>query len=68
MKLTTENLKSTTELSFFLEYEIGSSWWASWIGWDWGQKLSGKYFVWKVKRKYARYKQFKNTTQWKQIT
>lgn len=43
----------------FLDYEIRSSWWASWIGWDWGQELSGKYFAWKVKRKYARYKHSK---------
>jgi len=46
-------------LSIFLDYEISSSWWASWIGWNWGQELAGKYFAWKVKRKYARYKQRK---------
>lgn len=45
--------------SFFLDYEIRSSWWASWIGWNWGQELSGKYFAWKTSRKYARYKQSK---------
>ncbi len=44
---------------FFLDYEIRSSWWASWIGWNWGQELAGKYFAWKVKRKYARYNQSK---------
>ena len=72
MKLNTENFKSTTDLgnnanrmladsslSVFLDYEIRSSWWASWIGWSWGQELSGRYFAWKVKRKYARYKQSK---------
>ncbi len=46
-------------LSVFLDYEIRSSWWASWIGWNWGQELSGKYFAWKTIRKYARYKQSK---------
>jgi hypothetical protein len=46
-------------LSVFLDYEIRSSWWASCIGWDWGQELSGKYFAWKTSRKYARYKQSK---------
>lgn len=72
MKLNTENFKSTTNLgnnanrmladsslSVFLDYEIRSSWWASWIGWNWGQELSGKYFAWKTSRKYARYKQSK---------
>lgn len=43
-------------LRLFLDYEIRSSWWASWIGWNWGQELSGRYMAWKVKRKYARYK------------
>lgn len=46
-------------LLVFLDYEIRSSWWASWIGWDWGQKLAGKYFAWKTNRKYARYKRSK---------
>ncbi len=48
-----------SSLHVFIEYEIRSSWWASWIGWDWGQELSGKYFAWKTSRKYARYKQSK---------
>lgn len=51
-------------LSVLLDYEIRSSWWASWIGWNWGQKLSGSYFAWKVKRKYARYKKSKA---WEQL-
>ena len=42
-----------------LDYEIRSSCWASWISWSWMQVLSGKYFAWKVKHKYARYKQSK---------
>jgi hypothetical protein len=46
-------------IHYFLDYEIRSSWWASWIGWNWLQELSGKYFAWKVKRKYARYEQSK---------
>ena len=48
-----------SSLSVFLDYEIRSSWWASWIGWNWGRELSGKYFAWKTSRKYARYKQSK---------
>jgi hypothetical protein len=72
MKLNTENFKPTKDLcndakhvlpdsslSVFLDYEIRSSWWASWIGWNWGQELSGKYFAWKTSIKYARYKQSK---------
>lgn len=41
-----------------IDYEIKASWWASWIGWEWGQTLAGKYFAWKVQCKYARYKWF----------
>ena len=72
MKLNTQKFKPTTDLgndaklvladsslSVLLDYEIRSSWWASWIGWNWGQELSGKYFAWKTSRKYARYKQSK---------
>ena len=38
-----------------LNYEIHSHWLASWIGFEWGQDLMGKYFAWKVRRKYNRY-------------
>ena len=27
-------LLADSSLSFFLDYEIRSSWWASWIGWN----------------------------------
>jgi hypothetical protein len=77
MKLNTQNFKSTTDLgnfakpmltdsylSFLLDYEIRSSWWASCIFWNWGQKLSGKYFSWKTSRKYARYKESKAWEEW----
>ena len=46
----------SAQLDFLLEYEIRSSWWASYIGWDWGKELSGRYFANKVTRKYKRYK------------
>lgn len=39
-----------------LDYEIRSSWWASWIWWSWGQELAGSYFAWKTAKKMARYK------------
>ena len=38
-----------------LDYEVQSSWWASWVWWSWGRNLAGSYFAWKVKRKYGRY-------------
>lgn len=42
-------------IKVFLDYEIHSSKWASFVSWNWMQELSGRYFAWKVKRKYARY-------------
>ena len=38
-----------------LNYEVHSNRFASWIGFEWGQNLMGKYFAWKVRRKYNRY-------------
>ena len=38
-----------------LNYEIHSHWLASWICFSWGQDLMGRYFAWKVRRKYNRY-------------
>ena len=38
-----------------LDYEIRSSWWASWIFWGWGQSLAAKYYAWKVNLKWKRY-------------
>lgn len=38
-----------------MAYEIHSSWWARLMPFRWAQKLGGKYFAWKVGRKYARY-------------
>lgn len=48
--------RKVAPLEDFLDYEVRSSWWASWIGWDWGQELAGSYFAWKTRRKYTRYK------------
>jgi len=40
-----------------LDYEVHSAyWWASWIGSDYLQTLIARYFVWKMERKYKRYK------------
>lgn len=38
-----------------LDYEVHSHWLASWISFHWGQVLLGKYFAWKVRRKYTAY-------------
>jgi hypothetical protein len=38
-----------------LYYEVSSSWWAGWISINWLQDLACHYFLWKVRRKYARY-------------
>lgn len=50
-----KSLKKELSIQDVLDYEIRSSWWASWIGWNWGQELAGKYFAWKTTKKYARY-------------
>jgi NTP pyrophosphatase (non-canonical NTP hydrolase) len=42
-------------IQILLQYEIRSSWWASYISNPYLQDLSGKYFAWKVIRKYKRY-------------
>lgn len=38
-----------------LHYEVASSWWAGFISSDLGHTLVGKYYAWKVRRKFARY-------------
>lgn len=53
-------MRDTELYKIILKYEISSSWWASWIGWDWGQRLAGEYFKRKVRRKFARYIAFEN--------
>lgn len=47
-----------------LDYEIRASWWASWISARWMQNLAGKYYGWKVCRKYRRYKWSKDVQQY----
>ena len=50
-----QNLDNSLSVKQILEYECHSHWLASWIGFEWGQDLMGKYFAWKVRRKYNRY-------------
>ena len=47
----------------FLDYEIRAHWLASWVSFDWGQELLGRYFARKVKRKYNRYLRSKQWVQ-----
>jgi hypothetical protein len=46
-----------------IKYEVAASWWARKISVGWLQYLSGRYFAWKVKRKF---KHFKFHEQWRQ--
>lgn len=41
--------------SEILDYEIRASWWAPSVSHPWLQELTGRYFAWKVKRKYGRW-------------
>jgi len=50
-----EKKKISPILKIFLDYEINSHWLASYIWFEWGQLLMGKYFAWKVNRKYKRH-------------
>lgn len=44
------------EQNKFLEYEVFGSWWTGYIFAGWMQTLAGKYFAWKMLKKYNRYK------------
>ena len=48
--MTTDQLKRA-----ILDYEIRSSWWASWISNNWLQEISASWFAWKVNRKFRRW-------------
>lgn len=48
------------ECQIFLEYELANaSWWVSFIFWEWGQRLVGKYFSKKAYRKYCKFLQYR---------
>ncbi len=47
--------RSSLSLTELTQYEILSSWWASFVWWGWGQDLVIAYFTWKTKRKYEAY-------------
>jgi hypothetical protein len=47
-----------------LDYEIRSSWWASWISNDRVQNLTAAYFAWKVRRKCRRWEQSRRDAEW----
>jgi hypothetical protein len=44
--------------SVILDYEVKASWWANWISCKYGHSLAGKYFAWKVCRKFKRWKRW----------
>jgi hypothetical protein len=46
---------TTLTIRQILLYEAHASWWAGYMFGDFLQSLAGKYFAWKVNRKYARY-------------
>lgn len=53
--------KQTKEdLNIFLEYEIAGSYFTGFISSNWIQEIMGKYFAWKVKRKFKQYLKFKD--------
>jgi len=63
---TSEHLKKLT-FSSILEYEVHSNWLAPMIGFSWGQELMGRYFAWKVTRKYKAYSKSLANKQWLKI-
>jgi hypothetical protein len=36
-------------------YEVRASWWAPYVSWTWLQRITGRYFAWKARRKWRRY-------------
>ena len=52
--MSDSNFRSVDSI-VILDYEVCSSWWASWIWFESGQNIAASYFAWKVKRKYGRY-------------
>lgn len=35
-------------------YEVEGSWWAPHVSWEWAQRIAGRYFAAKVRRKLGR--------------
>lgn len=59
--MTNENEEEELPLwHLFLWYEVAGTWWAKYLDWGWAQTIAGKYFAWKVKRKYKRFKKHHN--------
>ena len=47
-------------VSFLLQYEIRSSWWASLVSWNWAQNIAACWFARKVRVKFGRYSAWLN--------
>jgi hypothetical protein len=60
MKTTAQHAANVSEIQGFCEYEIAASLWAKHLSLPWAQRLAGKYFAWKTRRKYARYQWHKH--------
>lgn len=37
-----------------VDYEVRSSWWTPYVGWEWAQTLAARWYAWKVNRKMGR--------------
>lgn len=55
--MTIRDVRNTPPITAMqaLDYEVQSSWWAGEMQWPLLQSLAGKWFGWKVRRKYGRY-------------
>lgn len=49
-------MEAPLPIQVYLDWEINNSWFAGYISNPWLQDKIASYYVWKVKRKYARYK------------
>ena len=54
-KLKPELMNTDETLRLFVDYEVRSSWWASFIGWTWLQNIAAWYFAAKTHRKWKRW-------------
>lgn len=44
------------EQDLLVNYEVRGSFWAQYLYFEWMQYIAGKYFAWKIRRKYRRMK------------
>ena len=56
----TTNIPPRISIRQALDYDVRGHWLSSWVGFEWGRGLLGRYLAWKVTRKYKRYTWSKN--------